>query len=132
MSQADVPSSQSPQRAADHILQHVTLCVARDFRVDPGILTSPRRGGPRVAFARQVAMYLAHVGFALSFASIGRMFGRDRTTVSHACRVVEDRRDENWLDRRLIALEATCRRISEDASSRSVGRPDRIQAGRSR
>jgi chromosomal replication initiation ATPase DnaA len=53
-------------------------------------------------------MYLAHVGFALSFEAIGRAFDRDRTTVSHACRVVEDSRDDARLDRRLAMLETTC------------------------
>ena len=53
-------------------------------------------------------MYLAHVGFALSFEGIGRVFGRDRTTVSHACRVIEDCRDDLSLDCRLSALEMIC------------------------
>jgi hypothetical protein len=54
-------------------------------------------------------MYLAHVGFQLSFGAIGRVFDRDRTTVAHACRVVEDGRDDIWLDCRLEALELFCR-----------------------
>jgi hypothetical protein len=44
----------------------------------------------------------------LSFEAIGRAFDRDRTTVSHACRVVEDSRDDVGLDHRLAALEAMC------------------------
>ena len=71
-------------------------------------MISPTRGAPHAAYARQVAMYLAHVGFALSFKAIGRAFDRDRTTVSHACRVVEDSRDDVGLDHRLAALEAMC------------------------
>ena len=54
-------------------------------------------------------MYLMHVDFAVSFDAIGRIFGRDRTTVSHACRVVEDGRDDIWLDCRLAAIELACR-----------------------
>lgn len=91
------------------VYRHVTSCVARDFGIDPEILSAPTRGAPRVAFARQAAMYLMHVDFAVSFEAIGRMFGRDRTTVSHACRVIEDGRDDIWLDCRLAALELTCR-----------------------
>lgn len=60
-------------------------------------------------------MYLAHVDFGLSFGSIGRVFGRDRTTVAHACRVVEDSRDDHWLDVRLSALELVCRGALETA-----------------
>src|SRR4051812_40645683 len=87
----------------------VAFCVARDFGLEPGALFGPTRGAPRIAFARQVAMYLAHIGFALSFGAISRAFDRDRTTVAHACRVVEDGRDEFRLDLRLEALELFCR-----------------------
>jgi hypothetical protein len=87
----------------------VAFCVARDFGIELKTLLAPTRGSPRHAFARQVAMYLAHIGFALSHETISRVFDRDRTTVSHACRVVEDGRDDLWLDCRLEALELFCR-----------------------
>jgi Bacterial dnaA protein helix-turn-helix len=93
--------------------QWVAFCVARDFGLEPIDLFGPTRGAPGVAFARQVAMYLAHTGFALSFEKVSRVFGRDRTTVSHACRVVEDGRDDVWLDWRLAALELFCRTGSD-------------------
>jgi hypothetical protein len=89
--------------------QWVAFCVARDFGLEMAALFAPTRGAPRTAFARQVAMYLAHIGFALSFETISRVFDRDRTTVSHACHVVEDGRDDIWLDCRLEALELFCR-----------------------
>ena len=75
------------------------------FEVDIGDLQSATRGSPRAAFARQVAMYLAHVVCGLSLTEVGTLFGRDRTTVSHACSVVEDRRDDPELDGRLEHLE---------------------------
>ena len=89
--------------------QWVAFCVARDYGLDLVTLFAPTRGAPRTAFARQVAMYLAHTGFELSFETISQIFGRDRTTVSHACHVVEDGRDDIWLDCRLEALELFCR-----------------------
>ena len=89
--------------------QWVAFCVARDFGLEMAALFAPTRGAPRTAFARQVAMYLAHTGFELSLETISRVFGRDRTTVSHACHVVEDGRDDIWLDCRLEALELFCR-----------------------
>ena len=88
----------------------VAFCVARDFGLQLSDLFRPTRGAPRAAFARQVAMYLAHIGFELSFATISRVFHRDPTTVSHACRIVEESRDDIWLDYRLEALELCCRR----------------------
>lgn len=64
------------------------------------------RGSQPVARARQTAMYLAHVVFGLSFTRIGICFGRDRTTVRHACALIEDRRDDPRQDLALSALEA--------------------------
>jgi Bacterial dnaA protein helix-turn-helix len=87
----------------------VAFSVARDFALELTDLFAPTRGSPRAAFARQVAMYLAHTGFELSFETISRVFDRDRTNVSHACRVVEDGRDDIWLDCRLEALDLFCR-----------------------
>ena len=89
--------------------QWVAFCVARDYGLDLVTLFAPTRGAPRAAFARQVAMYLVRIGFEVSFETISRVFGRDRTTVSHACHVVEDGRDDIWLDCRLEALELFCR-----------------------
>lgn len=63
------------------------------------------RGGARQALARQVAIYLGHVGCGFTYARIGRLYGRDRTTAAHACAVVEDRRDDAAFDRVLALLE---------------------------
>jgi hypothetical protein len=98
---------------AQRICRWVAFCVARDFGLEPALLFAPTRGAPDAAFARQVAMYLAHTGFALSFEAIARAFGRDRSTVSHACHVVEDGRDDVALDWRLAALELFCLTGSE-------------------
>lgn len=48
---------------------------------------------------RQIAMYLSHVVLSVPYQSIAIAFGRDRTTVVHACSVVEDRRDNAAYDR---------------------------------
>jgi len=85
--------------------QVIDPAVAAVFEVDIRDLDSETRGSPRAAFARQVAMYLAHVVCGLSLTEVGMLFARDRTTVSHACSVVEDRRDDPELDGRLDHLE---------------------------
>jgi hypothetical protein len=102
-------SSAAAPSATERTCQWVAYCVARDFGLEMGALFAPTRGPPRAAFARQVAMYLAHTGFELSFETIGGVFDRDPTTVSHACHIVEDGRDDIWLDCRLAALELFCR-----------------------
>jgi hypothetical protein len=102
-------SSATTISAPERTCHWVAFCVARDFGLNMIALFAPTRGAPRTAFARQVAMYLAHTGFELSLETISRVFNRDRTTVSHACHVVEDGRDDIWLDCRLEALELFCR-----------------------
>ena len=57
------------------------------------------------AFARRLAMYLAHVAFGMSLGRAARAFGRDRSTIRHACMAIEDRRDDPRFDRWLAALE---------------------------
>ncbi|MGF6172332.1 helix-turn-helix domain-containing protein [Ensifer sp. 4252] len=59
---------------------------------------------------RQIAMYVCHVVLQISQGDIANAFERDRTTVRHACSVVEDRRDAADFDafvetiERLVAL----------------------------
>lgn len=83
--------------------------VGQVFGISPEHLGSVTRGRARAALARQVAMYLCHVAFRFSLTDVGRIFGRDRTTVSHACGVVEDLRDDPRFDRILDMLERIVR-----------------------
>ncbi len=83
----------------------VEFAVAAAFAIPVGKLRAASRGNASIAFARQSAMYLAHVALGLSFTAVGRAFGRDRTTAAHACRLVEGRRDDPRLDATLGALE---------------------------
>ncbi len=77
-----------------------------------------RQGGRTnlgVARVRQIAMYVCHVALRLKMVDIGRGFGRDRTTVMHACHLVEDLRDDEDFDRVVavterVAIAALCRR----------------------
>lgn len=57
-------------------------------------LLMPTRGCRHVAEARQMAMYLCHTLLHLTQAQVGYFFHRDRTTVGHACALVEDLRDD--------------------------------------
>lgn len=83
----------------------IESAVAEVFGIASGELARVTRGRARVAFARQVAMYLAHISCGLSMREVGSIFARDRTTVRHACTVVEDRRDDPILDRAVELLE---------------------------
>jgi hypothetical protein len=101
----------APCRAAastQQVCNLVALTTAAAFAIPVGELTAGTRRASYIAFARQSAMYLAHVAFGLSYSEIGRAFGRDRTTAAHACRLVEDRRDDPAVDGVLGSLEIAC------------------------
>jgi chromosomal replication initiation ATPase DnaA len=67
-------------------------------------------------------MYLAHVACAASLAAVGRTFGRDRTTAGHACRRIEDRRDDFAFDALVASLENYVREAAHARCSRECRR----------
>jgi len=86
--------------------------VARAFQISVAEIIAPTRRTAPVALARQTAMYLTHVVFGMSISSVGRHFGRDRTTASHACRQIEDRRDDPTFDLLVDRLEFVVRSVN--------------------
>ncbi len=68
-------------------------------------ILSPDRGPRDLVRARQIAMYLTHVGLGMSLARVASAFARDRSTVAHACHRVEEMRDDEAFDHWLDALE---------------------------
>ncbi|MEN3791972.1 helix-turn-helix domain-containing protein [Fulvimarina sp. MAC3] len=73
--------------------------------VDPQEIEKPNRSKASACEARHVAMYLAHVVFQVSLIRAGRAFGRDRTSIAHAVRRIEDRRDDPEFDAKIEHLE---------------------------
>lgn len=90
------------------VCELMETAVAAAFVVSVDDLRAPSRGTAAAAFARQCAMYLAHVAFGLSYNDAGALFDRDRTTAAYACRLVEARRDNPAVDRLLELLETLC------------------------
>lgn len=79
--------------------------AAAAFDVPPdGIRAAGRRAAP-IADARHVAIYLAHIVFQLPMQVVADAFARDRTSVGHAVRRVEDRRDDAAFDQLMDRLE---------------------------
>lgn len=95
-------------KTAQRLCDLASLATAAAFAVPIGELIAETRRAPATAFARQSAMYLAHVAFGLSFTEVGRAFGRDRTTAAYACRLIEEQRDDPALDAVLASLEGVC------------------------
>lgn len=99
----------TPNHAGPPSPANLVRTVAAAFAVTAADLQRPSRGRFRVARARQTGIYLARVAFGLTLSDAGRMFGRDRTTAAHACRVVEDLRDNASFDQLLTAIEDALR-----------------------
>jgi len=78
------------------LCRRVMLLVAKHFDLSVTELRSQSRR-QAVADARGLAMYLVRRLTAMSYADIGKLFGkRDHTTVLHACRKIESQMaDEN-------------------------------------
>jgi len=108
---------QKTQRRIFEACDCVIDLAAAFFNVSGRELRRPGRATEDVTRVRQIAMYLAHVMLGLSMSDIGKAFGRDRTTVMHACHLVEDMRDDIELDgiigrmERLVALALSGHRL---------------------
>jgi hypothetical protein len=103
-------SAEAGDRAGDGARARLATEMASfALGLEVGRVHARERGSSPVAFARQLAMYLCHVGFEMSMARVALAFRRDRSTVSHACRLMEDRRDDPRFDAWLNALEAALR-----------------------
>ncbi|HVZ55001.1 MAG TPA: helix-turn-helix domain-containing protein [Pseudolabrys sp.] len=110
----------SPERQLCRLLEAV---VAEAFAVPPDALRARSRSRADIAFARQAAMYLAHVACGLSYSAIGCGFRRDRTTAAHACRLMEERRDNPAVDCLLHSLEIVCAELARTLRAPAELRP---------
>jgi hypothetical protein len=79
--------------------------VEAAFDIGHDDLCAATRGRCGAARARQTGMYLARVALGMTLSQAGNLFGRDRTTAAHACRVVEDARDDRAFDALLVGME---------------------------
>jgi hypothetical protein len=113
----------SPRNDTARICWLMEAAVAAAFAVPVNDLRAPLRCTAEVAFARQSAMYLAHVALGLPCNTVGRVFHRDRTTAAHACQLVEQRRDDPATDRLLDMLEGVCAELARSILTRPQVRP---------
>ena len=104
-------SDSAPLPPDRHERRAIASAVAQVFGLSAQQLENTSRGCAKEALARQVAMYVTHVSCGLNLTDVGTLFDRDRTTVSHACAVVEDRRDDPVFDRIMQLLEWVAREL---------------------
>lgn len=114
----------TPELPPHHLREVIEASVGQVFGIMADDFACLTRGRARVALARQIAMYLSHIACRRSLTDVGRIFARDRTTVSHACGVVEDMRDDRRFDRVLDLLECIIRhRLTTHDTSDALGAP---------
>jgi len=104
-----VPDPRRDRAAAAFVTSMVSMATG----VSPREIAARTRATAKAARARQMAMYLAHVGYAWPMARVAAAFGRDRTTASHACHRIEDLRDDAAFDTQLSAMESCLRQAPE-------------------
>lgn len=104
-------SRKRPPPLVSHRAELALQAVSLSWGIDPIDLKARTRCKTRTCRARQVAMYMAHVALGVSLSEVAKAFGRDRKTASHACRVVEDLRDDPTFDASLQAMETALRRV---------------------
>ena len=104
--QQDTASTGETPFEAESACRFLEAIVAAALGAQLADLRARNRGRQPIAAARQMMMYLAHVKLGLSLTRVGELFGRDRTTVAHACARVEDSRDDPNRDRVVACLEA--------------------------
>lgn len=104
------PASVMPEmREATQQALLVQIVVARTTGVAFADLLLSGRGSAREAFARQVAMYLCRLVFAMTLGEIALAFQRDRSTAAYAIRRIEEAREQPVFDRQISIIEAALR-----------------------
>jgi chromosomal replication initiation ATPase DnaA len=101
----------NPVRAG--MAQAIVACA---YDVPLHEMRAATRRGPRIALARQIAMYLTHVVFRMSLSQVAEAFMRHRSTACHALHHIEDLREDPELDRTLLYLESALRAAMRDAA----------------
>ncbi|HTP77091.1 MAG TPA: helix-turn-helix domain-containing protein [Rhizomicrobium sp.] len=89
------------------------IVVARAYGVTLDEMCAATRRTSQTAFARQVAMYLAHIVFSISINDVAQAFARDRSTVCYAVQRVEALREDPDFDHTLGWLESVVRAVAE-------------------
>lgn len=79
--------------------------VCAELAVPARALFHNSRCEAKIANCRQLAMYLMNVVAKVNFTEVGEFMGRDRTTVSHACKCIEDERDDESFNTFVLKLE---------------------------
>lgn len=106
------PGIEVNERALE-LCDSVIDILAAYFNISGRELRAPGRGSRPVARVRQIGMYVAHVVMQVPMADVGRAFGRDRSTVTYACHLVEDLREDRDFEDVISAVERVLKAVLE-------------------
>ena len=84
------------------------LAASAAVRVRAGLALHGRKAS-LAKLTQWIGIYLAHTGAGLPLGTVAFCFGRNRKTVSRACSLIEDWRDDAIFDAELIEVEALLR-----------------------
>lgn len=86
-----------PQKDEDCVeLAAALVAYALGLKTDE--ILARGRGRQAIVQARQITIYLSCTGLGMSLSRVSRALLRDRSTASHACQVIEDRREDADFD----------------------------------
>lgn len=89
-------------------LEAVLKVVGAEFGVSRAQLMAPTRSSRRVAWARQVAMWLFwQEEGCCSYSRVGEVFNRDRTTVRHGVKTALNRLSDQDADKLVMNVRST-------------------------
>lgn len=118
-----VVSSERFSRTACRLIARLAKeVVCEAYSIPHTDLLAKDRGGAQISLARQIAMYLSHIVGQLTLIEIATHFERQRSTVSHACINIEDRRDSPVFDMQMEFMEKKLRERMRIAEQRGFFR----------
>lgn len=104
-----IPATQALQRRGAPTPEIGCALAARlaasAFGVNLADVSAGTKVSVRATSARQIGIYLAHTALGFPLKTVADHFGRDRTTAAHACRQIEERREDRLFDAEIAELE---------------------------
>lgn len=122
ISQSNAPSTKRGRPLSvdpfDTTFAHISVAMAGlAFGISYRDVFQKSRTDSQSVFIRQLAMYLMVTMRDMNATHVGRVFGRDRTTVSYACGVIESQRDDPVFEAKLLAIEDIFAAVQSSFSS---------------
>jgi len=93
------------------ITRLVARLVATGFGISANDILISQRGNATIARARQLTAYLLHTGLSMTLSEIAVILSKDRTTIGHSCRVIEDLRDDPKFDDQISEFDETIKLV---------------------